>query len=408
MRYSLLNYLSRPKSDDQLVCITVKEVEAPLDPYTHADCSRVSQPGALVGPLPDDLASPHPVAGLLSSLATTPADPSRDLQVEVETGLLVCPFTGRWYPIRDFIPEVLPDHLRNFQQDFEFLRSLQYDLPAGLLNALDNDSHFTQSGFQDEGLKYKQSEMGITETVEDLEEFLLPGYLAPFNRNDTFQTAYFLRLFGFCISMLPTTGTKVVLDTGCGYSWTTEWLMKAGYEVIGLDITRAYLDVGRGRMGQVTPFLIRGDTESLPIRTSTVDAVLGYESFHHIPDRKAAAIQFDRVLRQGGHVLLAEPNGAHEAHSGSQAVMEKFGILERGMELQDVLDYVAGTSFCNVEQIFPLRVPHKAMQSQLTSEFVAAHNWSPGNIFLIDRTPAPPPAPPPSLLNTVLRFLGRS
>ena len=43
------------------------------------------------------------------------------------------------------------------------------------------------------------------------------------------------------------------LDSGSGYSWTTEWLYKAGVEAIGIDICRTYLEIGIERMGTDRP-----------------------------------------------------------------------------------------------------------------------------------------------------------
>lgn len=405
MRYSLLNYLSRPKSNDELVCVTVSEADSPLKYYRRRECSRVSQSGALVGPLPGDLTANHPISGVLSALSTAPAEPARDHQVEVQTGLLVCPATGRWYPIREFIPELLPDHLRNLQNDFEFLRSLKKALPESLYATLDNPSLFNEGGAPDEGARHKLSEIGIAGRIDNPEDFFAPGYLAPFNPMDPFHTACIIRIFGFCLSLIQESGAKVVLDTGCGYAWTTEWLMKSGFEVIGFDITRTYLDVGKARMGQACPFLVRGDTENLPIRNNSCDAVLGFDSFHHIPDRKAAIGQFDRILRQDGSVFLAEPDGAHEAHEVSQAVMEKYGILERGMDLTDVLQYVAGTGFRSVEQTIPLRITHRERWRGLSGLFVVAHNWSAANLFVINRTPAPHKNLAERVLTVARRFL---
>ena len=339
--------------------------------------------------------------------------PARNHDVEVESGLLICPVTGRWYPIRNFIPEVLPDHLRDLRQDFAFLRSIEHCLPPQLFAALYNETLFPERGLSDEGSNYKFSEIGITSKIDD-PEFFGPGYLSPFNPSASEHTIYLLRLFGFCISLIEGVAGKTVLDTGCGYAWTTEWLMKAGFEAIGIDITRVYLEVGRARAGMFSPYMVIGDTENLPIRSDSIDAVLGFDSFHHIPDRKAAMVQFDRVLREGGRIVLGEPNGAHEQDAGSQAVMAKYGILERGMELADVRDYTAGTRLRHAEQIFPLRVPHDKLMTPLSAEFLAAHNWSPANLFRIERTAPPATAPVPGsaagprggLLQAARRWLG--
>ena len=61
-----------------------------------------------------------------------------DLQVfvesdEIEEGLLVCPKCLRWYPIRDSIPELLPDELRNRLEDIPFMKKWQLKIPQEIL-----------------------------------------------------------------------------------------------------------------------------------------------------------------------------------------------------------------------------------------------------------------------------------
>ncbi|ARM75964.1 Trm112 family protein [Acidianus manzaensis] len=41
---------------------------------------------------------------------------------EIEEGVLYCPSCGRWYPIIDEIPRMLPDNLRNKDEDINFLK----------------------------------------------------------------------------------------------------------------------------------------------------------------------------------------------------------------------------------------------------------------------------------------------
>jgi uncharacterized protein YbaR (Trm112 family) len=41
---------------------------------------------------------------------------------EIVEGLIVCPKCLRWYPIRDEIPEMLPDELRKETEDLPFLK----------------------------------------------------------------------------------------------------------------------------------------------------------------------------------------------------------------------------------------------------------------------------------------------
>jgi uncharacterized protein YbaR (Trm112 family) len=48
---------------------------------------------------------------------------------EIVEGLIVCPECSRWYPIRDEIPEMLPDELRKENEDLPFLRKWKGKIP---------------------------------------------------------------------------------------------------------------------------------------------------------------------------------------------------------------------------------------------------------------------------------------
>ncbi len=49
-------------------------------------------------------------------------------KVEIVRGLLYCESCGRWYPIIDEIPRLLPDQLRNRGEDLAFLKSVEGEL----------------------------------------------------------------------------------------------------------------------------------------------------------------------------------------------------------------------------------------------------------------------------------------
>jgi uncharacterized protein YbaR (Trm112 family) len=49
--------------------------------------------------------------------------------LEVKTGVLNCQTCGRWYPITDEIPVLLPDELRKEGDDLKFLKQHRDQLP---------------------------------------------------------------------------------------------------------------------------------------------------------------------------------------------------------------------------------------------------------------------------------------
>lgn len=52
---------------------------------------------------------------------------------EITEGLIVCPKCMRWYPIRDEIPEMLPDELRKENEDLPFLKKWKDKIPERIL-----------------------------------------------------------------------------------------------------------------------------------------------------------------------------------------------------------------------------------------------------------------------------------
>jgi uncharacterized protein YbaR (Trm112 family) len=48
---------------------------------------------------------------------------------EIIEGLIICPKCSRWYPIRDEIPEMLPDELREEKDELAFLQKWKDRIP---------------------------------------------------------------------------------------------------------------------------------------------------------------------------------------------------------------------------------------------------------------------------------------
>lgn len=95
-----------------------------------------------------------------------------------------------------------------------------------------------------------------------------------------------------------------VCDAGCGWGTTLEALERAGYSVVGLDISRSMLERldHRGRELAVADL-----TKPLPEDIETFDAVLALDVLEHLDDDRAAAEQLARLARPGGVVIVSVP-----------------------------------------------------------------------------------------------------
>jgi len=52
---------------------------------------------------------------------------------EIVEGIIVCPKCLRWYPIKDEIPEMLPDELRDVRSEISFLEKWREKIPKKIL-----------------------------------------------------------------------------------------------------------------------------------------------------------------------------------------------------------------------------------------------------------------------------------
>jgi ubiquinone/menaquinone biosynthesis C-methylase UbiE len=77
---------------------------------------------------------------------------------------------------------------------------------------------------------------------------------------------------------------SVVLELACGTGRMTEVAIRLGYRVVGLDISKGMLSNAVRRVGGEPHLvgLVRGESESIPLRAQCVDAVMTYRFLHHL------------------------------------------------------------------------------------------------------------------------------
>jgi ubiquinone/menaquinone biosynthesis C-methylase UbiE len=101
-----------------------------------------------------------------------------------------------------------------------------------------------------------------------------------------------------------------VLDVGCGEGWLVRRLSSAGARAVGLDPLPVALERARRDDASAPPGrYIEGRAEALPFRDACFDAVVFFNSLHHVPVESldVALGEAARVLRPGGVVYVQEP-----------------------------------------------------------------------------------------------------
>ncbi|HEX9340282.1 MAG TPA: class I SAM-dependent methyltransferase [Thermoplasmata archaeon] len=111
------------------------------------------------------------------------------------------------------------------------------------------------------------------------------------------------------IATLP--ARSAILDVGCGHGRHAKPAARAGHRVVGVDLCRPLLAIGRdapaSRIRDPVEWVV-GDATSLPVRDSTFDAALCVAVLHHLPsrdDRLASLAEVRRVLRPSGRAFVS-------------------------------------------------------------------------------------------------------
>ena len=94
------------------------------------------------------------------------------------------------------------------------------------------------------------------------------------------------------------------LDAACGTGRYAAHLAAAGHQLIGVDASPEMLARARTRVPGAD--FRHGDVRHLPVGNDEVDLVVAGLALTHVPDLDPVLAEFARVLRPGGHVVIAD------------------------------------------------------------------------------------------------------
>lgn len=98
-----------------------------------------------------------------------------------------------------------------------------------------------------------------------------------------------------------------VLETACGTGVLTKLLVDAlpGAEIVAVDLNQAMLDVAATQVESPNVTFRQGDALELPFEDGSFDLVVCQFGVMYFPDKVQGNAEARRVLRDGGHMLLA-------------------------------------------------------------------------------------------------------
>lgn len=198
---------------------------------------------------------------------------------EIKDGILKCKKCGKYFPIINGIPRMLPLRMINGSLISRFLDRYGDRVPKDLLKTGGKDT---------EELKRKTSESfgfqwNVFPVIRKEHEQNFLNYIAPI------KPSFFRK--------------KLVLDAGCGFGRHTYFSAKWGAEVVGFDLSDAVEAAYKncGRMPKV--HIVQGDIYNPPFRRD-FDFIMSIGVLHHLPKPKQGFLRLVDLAKKNTDVFI--------------------------------------------------------------------------------------------------------
>ena len=205
-------------------------------------------------------------------------------------GIIICQKCNLWYPIYDGIANFLPSHLADKSKREAFRQKWQINLEdTSKLEHCDSS--------KDKKLQIDFFDADTHIYDENMEN-------TPFWKANDWN----------CLNeWLPNLGkSDLLLDVGCGSGRASLPFAKNGVKVIGLDISEQMILRAKHKSKKLglnnrVDYVV-GDSENLPFRQNSFDAVLAFGVLHHVPTPQKMLQQMSKVLKNNGFYFGHENN----------------------------------------------------------------------------------------------------
>ncbi len=161
---------------------------------------------------------------------------------------------------------------------------------------------------------------------------------------------------GLALEALDLGAGHTVLDFGAGSCWVSRVLNRLGCRTISVDVSRTALLLGEEGFRQdpfvraeLGPRFVPYDGRSVPLEDASVDRVLCFDAFHHVPNPREILAELFRVTRPGGRLVMAEPGAGHSHSASAVFEGEHYGVLENELVLERLIADARAVGFDDFE-----------------------------------------------------------
>jgi SAM-dependent methyltransferase len=153
-----------------------------------------------------------------------------------------------------------------------------------------------------------------------------------------------LENLGRLLSGLRLGRTMTVLDFGAGTCWLSRIITELRCRAICVDTSATALAIGRRLFAEhpplggtlLAPQFLHFDGRRIALPDASVDRIICFDAFHHVPNQAEVLAELGRVLRPGGIAGFSEPGRNHSCQPQSQYEMRNHRVLENDIDLNGI------------------------------------------------------------------------
>lgn len=168
-----------------------------------------------------------------------------------------------------------------------------------------------------------------------------------------------------------------VLDFGSGTGWLSRFLTQLGCRVVLLDVSPTALAIARELYRRVpvvgerpAPEFLPFDGRRIALDDESVDRIVSFHAFHHVPNPADVLRELARILRLGGIAGFVEPGPQHSQTAQSQFEMRTYQVVENDIDIGEIERTAAACGLERMRVVISHRPPFHVLPGEF-DDFLA-------------------------------------